>query len=149
MPDTDPITLEIIQSSLQAISDEMFAAFRKTAMSAIIYEVLDMGTAITDAAGNLASSGAGIPAFVGVIDKAVMRIIELNGESGEIGPKPSIAPPLTESWVSFQFWLQWGASLGTVALCTVTGLPSGPGFQLVGRPVASRVKPSPRPSMPK
>ncbi len=53
----EPITLEIIQSSLQATSDEMFAAFRKTAMSAIIYEVLDMGTAITDAEGNLASSG--------------------------------------------------------------------------------------------
>jgi len=75
----DPITLEIIQSSLQAISDEMFAAMRKTAMSAIIYEVLDMGTAITDGEGNLASSGAGIPAFVGVLDKAVKRIIELNG----------------------------------------------------------------------
>jgi N-methylhydantoinase B len=75
----DPITLEIIQSSLQAISDEMFAAFRKTAMSAIIYEVLDMGTAVTDAEGELASSGAGIPAFVGVLDKAVKRIIELNG----------------------------------------------------------------------
>jgi N-methylhydantoinase B len=77
-PTTDPITLEIIQSSLQAISDEMFAAFRKTAMSAIIYEVLDMGTGITDGEGNLASSGAGIPAFVGVLDKAVQRIIELN-----------------------------------------------------------------------
>jgi N-methylhydantoinase B len=82
----DPITLEIIQNSLQAISDEMFAAFRKTAMSAIIYEVLDMGTGITDGAGNLASSGAGIPAFVGVLDKAVKRIIEVNGEPGEIQP---------------------------------------------------------------
>jgi N-methylhydantoinase B len=76
---TDPITLEIIQNSLQAISDEMFAAFRKTAMSAIIYEVLDMGTAITDREGNLASSGAGIPAFVGVLDKAVRRILEIHG----------------------------------------------------------------------
>ena len=76
----DRITLEIIQSSLQAISDEMFAAFRKTAMSAIIYEVLDMGTGITDARGELASSGAGIPAFVGVLDKAVKRVIELNDE---------------------------------------------------------------------
>lgn len=83
---TDPITFEIIQNSLLAISDEMFAAFRKTAMSAIIYEVLDMGTGITDAEGNLASSGAGIPAFVGVLDKAVQRIVELNGEPGEICP---------------------------------------------------------------
>jgi N-methylhydantoinase B len=77
---SDPITLEIIQSSLEAISDEMFAAMRKTAMSAIIYEVLDMGTAVTDADGELASSGAGIPAFVGVLDKAVKRIIELNDD---------------------------------------------------------------------
>lgn len=75
---SDPITHEIIQNSLQAISDEMFAAMRKTAMSAIIYEVLDMGTAITDGKGNLATSGAGIPAFVGVLDKAVQKIIEKN-----------------------------------------------------------------------
>src|ERR671930_44259 len=83
---TDPITLEIIQSSLQAISDEMFAAFRKTAMSAIIYEVLDMGTGVTDADGNLASSGAGIPAFVGTLDKAVRRILELHDRPGDIQP---------------------------------------------------------------
>ena len=81
----DPITLEIIQNSLQATSDEMFAAFRKTAMSAIIYEVLDMGTGITDGEGNLASSGAGIPAFVGVLDKAVKRVIEVN-DPGDIAP---------------------------------------------------------------
>src|SRR6185369_9719775 len=82
---SDRITLEIIQSSLQATSDEMFAALRKTAMSAIIYEVLDMGTGITDGEGNLASSGAGIPAFVGVLDKAVKRVIELN-DASEIQP---------------------------------------------------------------
>jgi N-methylhydantoinase B len=80
--DFDPITLEIIQTSLQAASDEMFAAMRRTAMSAIIYEVLDMGTGITDAEGRLASSGAGIPAFVGVLDKAVRRILELNPANG-------------------------------------------------------------------
>ena len=67
----DPITLEIIQSSLQATADEMFASIRKTAMSSIIYEVLDMGTGIMDAEGEIASSGAGIPAFIGVLDKAV------------------------------------------------------------------------------
>jgi N-methylhydantoinase B len=80
----DPITLEIIQGALGAISDEMFAVLRRTAMSAIIYEVLDAGTAVTDADGELASSGAGIPSFVGVLDKAVKRIIELN--SGDIEP---------------------------------------------------------------
>ena len=74
----DPFTFDIIENSLQAISDEMFAAMRKTAMSAIIYEVLDMGTGITNARGEIASSGAGIPGFIGVLDiiltKATMAI---------------------------------------------------------------------------
>lgn len=83
---TDPITLEIIQSALQATADEMFAAMRKTAMSAIIYEVLDMGTGITDGQGELAGSGAGIPAFVGVLDKAVRRILEIHDAPGAIEP---------------------------------------------------------------
>ncbi|MEP6068420.1 MAG: hydantoinase B/oxoprolinase family protein [Paracoccaceae bacterium] len=77
---SDPITLEIIQNSLQATSDEMFAAMRKTAMSSIIYEVLDMGTGITDAEGRIASSGAGIPAFIGVLDKSVQFILSKFGD---------------------------------------------------------------------
>lgn len=76
----DPITLEIIQNSIQATADEMFAAMRKTAMSSIIYEVLDMGTGITDAQGRIASSGAGIPAFVGVLDKGVQFIVGKFGD---------------------------------------------------------------------
>jgi len=82
----DPITLEIIQSSLQAATDEMFAALRRTAMSAIIYEVLDMGTGITDKDGELAGSGAGIPAFVGVLDKTVKRVMEKFNQPGDIEP---------------------------------------------------------------
>jgi N-methylhydantoinase B len=82
----DPITLEIIQSSLQAAADEMFAALRHTAMSAIIYEVLDMGTGITDRNGELAGSGAGIPAFVGVLDKTVKRTLAKFNQPGDIEP---------------------------------------------------------------
>lgn len=82
----DPITLEIIQNSLQATADEMFAAMRKTAMSSIIYEVLDMGTGILDARGRLASSGAGIPAFIGVLDKAVQVLVAKFDKPGEIEP---------------------------------------------------------------
>ncbi len=80
----DPITLEIIQSSLQATADEMFASIRKTAMSSIIYEVLDMGTGIMDAEGEIASSGAGIPAFIGVLDKAVKVILNKFDQPGDI-----------------------------------------------------------------
>ena len=82
----DPITLEIIQNSLQSAADEMFAAMRKTAMSSIIYEVLDMGTGITDAKGEIACSGAGIPGFVGVLDKAVKVIAGKFGDPGAVEP---------------------------------------------------------------
>lgn len=82
----DPITLEIIQNSLQATADEMFAAMRKTAMSSIIYEVLDMGTGILDAKGQLASSGAGIPGFVGVLDKSVKVLVEKFSKPGDVEP---------------------------------------------------------------
>lgn len=86
MSDHDPITLEIIQNSLQAAADEMFAAMRKTAMSSIIYEVLDMGTGITDARGRIASSGAGIPSFVGVLDKGVQALLRKFDRPGDINP---------------------------------------------------------------
>jgi N-methylhydantoinase B len=75
----DLITATVIQASLVAAADEMFAVLRKTAMSPIIYEVLDVGTGITDRNGELMSSGAGIPTFVGVLDKAVKRIVEIHG----------------------------------------------------------------------
>ncbi len=75
----DPITSTVIQASLAAAADEMFAVLKKTAMSPIIYEVLDVGTGITDAHGELINSGAGIPTFVGVLDKAVKKIVELHG----------------------------------------------------------------------
>ncbi|HEY4199120.1 MAG TPA: hydantoinase B/oxoprolinase family protein [Devosiaceae bacterium] len=78
MTDTayDPVTFDIIQNALEAIADEMFVAQRKTSMSAIIYEVLDLGTGICDGNGEIAASGAGIPAFVGVLDKAVKGIMK-------------------------------------------------------------------------
>ena len=74
----DPITATVIQASLEAAADEMFAVLKNTAMSPIIYEVLDVGTGVADASGDLVSSGAGIPGFVGVLDKAIKKILELH-----------------------------------------------------------------------
>lgn len=77
----DQFTQAVVQAGLSAAADEMFAVLRKTAMSPIIYEVLDVGTGITDATGALVSSGAGIPTFVGVLDKAVKRIVAIHGDA--------------------------------------------------------------------
>ncbi len=77
----DPITLQVIHASLQAAATEMFAVLRRTAMSPIIYEVLDAGTAITTARGELVCSGAGIPTFVGALDKAVAHLASSHADT--------------------------------------------------------------------
>lgn len=84
--DRDPITTEIIQSSLTAITDEMFATMRKTAMSSIIYEVLDFGVALFDANGDLASSGSGIPGFIGMLEPGVKAIRRKFNRPGDVEP---------------------------------------------------------------
>ncbi len=81
----DPFTLSVIQAGFENAAEEMFAVLRKTAMSPIIYEVLDVGTGITDAQGRLVSSGAGIPTFVGVLDKTVKVIVDRYGDSLQDG----------------------------------------------------------------
>jgi len=70
----DRFTTDVISAGLDSAAAEMFDVLRKTAMSPIIYEVLDVGTGITDAHGALVSSGAGIPSFIGVLDKSVNAI---------------------------------------------------------------------------
>lgn len=82
---SDPFTLAVIQSGLENAAEEMFSVLRKTAMSPIIYEVLDVGTGVTDAKGQLVSSGAGIPTFVGVLDKAVQALIRRYGDTIQAG----------------------------------------------------------------
>ena len=82
----DPITIEIIQSSLTSITDEMFSTMRRTAMSSIIYEVLDFGVAIMDKHGELANSGAGIPGFVGMLEPGVKEIIRKFAGPDDIQP---------------------------------------------------------------
>ena len=75
----DPFTLDIIQSSFQAISTEMFYTMQKTSISPIIYEILDMGVALSNPKGELLSSGAGIPAFIGMLDAALQTTIKKFG----------------------------------------------------------------------
>ena len=61
----------------------MFVAMGRAAMSSVIYEVLDFGVAITDAKGQLASAGAGIPGFVSMLAPAVRAVLN----------NPSLGPP--------------------------------------------------------
>jgi N-methylhydantoinase B/oxoprolinase/acetone carboxylase alpha subunit len=86
MATTDPFTLEVIQSTIDAITDEMFAAMRRAAYSTVIYEVLDFGVAIADAQGDLASQGSGIPIFIGMLDPGFRAVVRQFAQAQAIEP---------------------------------------------------------------
>jgi N-methylhydantoinase B len=86
MAKTDPFTLEVIQNTIDAITDEMFAAMRRAAHSTVIYEVLDFGVAIADAKGDLASQGAGIPLFIGMLDPGFRAVVHRFADKDAVEP---------------------------------------------------------------
>ena len=63
---------------------------------------------------------------------------------------PSMAPLFHWAWVAFQAWLGRLGSWQVLAMWKArSGLPAPSGLALVGRPSGPRVKPSPRPSIPR
>ncbi|MEX2375360.1 MAG: hydantoinase B/oxoprolinase family protein [Dehalococcoidia bacterium] len=71
----DPFTIEIIDSAIQAIVDEMMITTQRTSQSVIIYEALDFAVGFTDADGNLVSQGNGVTLFLGTLRAAVQSVI--------------------------------------------------------------------------
>ena len=77
---SDPFTLEIIKRSLIVAAEEMFYAFGRTAMSPVIYEVLDYAVGITDSKGELLAQAPGVPGFSGVLDFVASETLEKFGK---------------------------------------------------------------------
>jgi N-methylhydantoinase B len=61
----DTITLEIIRGKLLALADEMGIVLARTAMSPVIYEVLDFACGFCDPQGELVAQTNGITVFTG------------------------------------------------------------------------------------
>jgi N-methylhydantoinase B len=80
--DIDPFTVEIVKDSLIAISDEMFVALQRTSKSPIIYEVLDFGSGLTDAKGQLITQGNGVTVFIGTLTHAIAHTLQKFGRDG-------------------------------------------------------------------
>lgn len=82
----DPFTLDIVKDSLIAIGDEMFVALQRTAMSPIIYEVLDYASGLTDSKGQLLTQGNGVTGFIGMLSPMVQETIKRYEKSGNLNP---------------------------------------------------------------
>src|SRR5262245_26387223 len=81
----DPFIVELVQNALQALCDEMFTALRRAAMSMVIYERLDFGVAVIDPVGRMICQGAGLPVFIGMLDRAVESVLKKFG-AGKVAP---------------------------------------------------------------
>ncbi len=73
--ESDPFTLGIIKNAILAASEEMFVVTARTAMSPIIYDVLDFSTAIHDHKGDVIAQAVAVPAFVGMLDFNVRAVL--------------------------------------------------------------------------
>ncbi len=76
MSGKDLFTYEIIRNGLITANEEMFYAFGRTAMSPVIYEVLDYAVGITNSKGELIAQAPGVPGFSGVLDFVAREVIE-------------------------------------------------------------------------
>ncbi|MCB0188626.1 MAG: hydantoinase B/oxoprolinase family protein, partial [Caldilineaceae bacterium] len=76
---TDKITIEVIRNYLITVADEMKKVVERTAMSPIIYEVLDFSTGVFTREGKLMGQAAGLTSFLGTLDLAVMAVLDKFG----------------------------------------------------------------------
>lgn len=90
MENIDPITLAVIQSSLQQVCDEMDLSFSRAAFSPVIAEANDRSDGIYSAEnGELIAQGAlGLPVFVGTMQFSTRVLIEKIACGEVAAPEP-------------------------------------------------------------
>ena len=71
----DQFTRDVLREGLNAITEEMFVSLQRTSQSPIIYEVLDFGVGLSNAAGDLVSQGNGIAGFLGPLGDVISEVI--------------------------------------------------------------------------
>ena len=77
----EPITTQIIRNSLNSAAEQMKRALCRTAMSPIIYEVLDFAAAIYDNHLRLLSQAPSLPLFMGTLNFCIEEAVK--GVGGE------------------------------------------------------------------
>jgi len=78
-PSLDGATVEVVRSYLVAAAEEMRTTLIRTAFNPVIYEVLDFGLSIHNAAGELIAEAAGLTRFLGANDYSLRKGIEYVG----------------------------------------------------------------------
>lgn len=85
MSEVDPVTAEIIRSSLNSAANQMKQALVRTAYTPVIYETLDFAAAIYDRHCRLLAQARSLPIFMGTLSFCVQAAIEAQEEPLEAG----------------------------------------------------------------
>ncbi len=78
-PGVDPISLEVLRTRLDAISDESAATIERTAISPVVTESKDYSATVLDGEGNLVTGGGRIEYHFGAAMNAVRSTIARHG----------------------------------------------------------------------
>ena len=78
----DPVTREVVASSLVSAAEEMSRALRRSAYSAIIYDMLDYSCAVFGPRGELVSQAENLPAQLGVMSSVMVHLLRKFGDGG-------------------------------------------------------------------
>lgn len=81
-PAADPVTREVVASSLVSAAEEMSQALRRSAYSAIIYDMLDYSCAIFGPRGELVSQAENLPAQLGVMSSVMAHLLRKFDDGG-------------------------------------------------------------------
>ena len=71
-----PADIEIIRNLFLSGAEQMRRTLVRTAVSAVIYEVLDFGISIADRSKRMVAEAAGITSFIGANDYAIGKVLE-------------------------------------------------------------------------
>jgi N-methylhydantoinase B len=84
----DPITLEVVRSSLNQIVEQMAVTVQRTAYSVVIFEGIDFVCGVLDRDGNLLAGSLGVLTFLGNLSNAIKDVDSTIGlgnlEDGDI-----------------------------------------------------------------
>ena len=79
--EVDPITTQIVRNSLNSAAEQMKRALCRTAMSPVIYDVLDFAGAIYDNHLRLLAQAPSLPLFMGTLNFCIEEAVK--GVGGE------------------------------------------------------------------
>ena len=80
--EVDPITTQIVRNSLNSAAEQMKRALCRTAMSPVIYDVLDFAGAIYDNHMRLLAQAPSLPLFMGTLNFCIEEAVKgVGGES--------------------------------------------------------------------